>query len=204
MVSQQELHDLFSYDPETGDFFWRHSAKGRRLGRPAGTVDRGYRMIHIAGEYYQAQRLAWIYVYGEVPEGQRVRFDNGDSLDCRITNLRLKRSKKEHNALFRLNNPDANRKAMYKKLYSGMTIEEFEAMSLAQRGACAACLRPETQKKSGKLRWLAVDHDHATGDVRGLLCSRCNTSLGYAQDDPVTLRALADYLEAHAAKKAAA
>lgn len=42
---------------------------------------------------------------------------------------------------------------------------------------------------------LRFDHDHATGDMRGVLCNRCNTLLGFAQDDAVRLRALADYLQ---------
>lgn len=42
---------------------------------------------------------------------------------------------------------------------------------------------------------LCIDHDHATGKVRGVLCSRCNRILGAAKDDPSLLRRLADYLE---------
>lgn len=41
------------------------------------------------------------------------------------------------------------------------------------------------------------DHDHATGDFRGWLCNGCNAALGFARDNPATLRALATYLERH-------
>ncbi len=71
-------------------------------------------------------------------------------------------------------------------------------MFVAQGGVCAICEQPETAQRSGRAKWLAVDHDHGTGAVRGLLCSNCNPMLGYAKDDPALLRAAASYLESHA------
>lgn len=82
----------------------------------------------------------------------------------------------------------------------GLTIEQYEAMFAAQGGVCAICRLPERNRqphrKDGK--WvdpLAIDHDHATGKVRGLLCMLCNTAIGKFGDDPVMLRQAADYLE---------
>lgn len=40
-----------------------------------------------------------------------------------------------------------------------------------------------------------IDHDHATGKARGLLCTKCNLLLGLALESPVTLRSAASYLE---------
>lgn len=74
---------------------------------------------------------------------------------------------------------------------------EYDAMLRAQNFVCAVCQRPETQilRKTGKLKALAVDHDHVTKEVRGLLCTRCNQLLGSAKDDPQILREAADYLD---------
>jgi hypothetical protein len=74
----------------------------------------------------------------------------------------------------------------------GLTPQQYDAMLAAQDGKCAACSDALTPGKATH-----VDHCHATGRVRGILCNGCNTALGHAQDDPSRLRALADYLDAH-------
>jgi hypothetical protein len=72
----------------------------------------------------------------------------------------------------------------------GMTVEQYEAMVAAQDHKCALCRRTPGHR-------LHVDHNHATGAVRQLLCRPCNYALGNAQDDPALLRAMAAYLERH-------
>ena len=62
-----------------------------------------------------------------------------------------------------------------------MTLEEYDEMSEKQRGKCAICGLPETKKNQHGVCRLAVDHDHETGEVRGLLCCRCNTFIGYLE-----------------------
>jgi len=69
-----------------------------------------------------------------------------------------------------------------------------------QNGNCAICKNPETRKHRGKPRNLCVDHCHKTGIVRGLLCSRCNVTIGRLEDDPKLLRSAAEYLEKGEAK----
>ena len=59
----------------------------------------------------------------------------------------------------------------------------------AQDGRCVACRVDLSTTKPN------VDHDHATGKVRGILCWHCNLILGHARDSVLTLRALAEYLE---------
>lgn len=75
----------------------------------------------------------------------------------------------------------------------GLTVADYERMLAAQRGRCAICRR---QDPRGNGRW-HIDHDHVTGQVRGLLCSNCNLALGYLGDDPDVIRAAATYVAKH-------
>lgn len=78
----------------------------------------------------------------------------------------------------------------------GLTITGYEAMLTQQGGVCALCRKAETHKaRDGKVTLLAVDHDHATGSVRALLCHACNVGLGSFLDDPALLHAAAGYVE---------
>jgi hypothetical protein len=79
------------------------------------------------------------------------------------------------------------RKNVFKKVY-GISMAEYEAMFERQGGACAIC------KRTGVT--LCVDHSHLTGEVRGLLCSQCNSAIGFCSDDPAVLQAAAAYLQA--------
>jgi hypothetical protein len=72
----------------------------------------------------------------------------------------------------------------------GITLEEYEQLEEEQNGLCAVCGKPNIRN-----HFLCVDHDHKTKRIRGLLCHRCNRSVGFAQDDPEILRKLADYIE---------
>lgn len=76
-----------------------------------------------------------------------------------------------------------NRKFKY-----GLEHDHYLALLAAQEGRCAIC------RSAPKGKALCVDHDHATGEVRGLLCDRCNVGLGRFGDDPTLLRAAIDYL----------
>lgn len=82
----------------------------------------------------------------------------------------------------------------------GISYLEYEQMLTEQGGVCACCQQPETTTRRGKQLILAVDHCHATGAVRGLLCNNCNQGLGQFKDKPTLLRKAADYLERHAMK----
>lgn len=77
----------------------------------------------------------------------------------------------------------------------GITLEQYQGMAQRQGGLCAICKRPEATKACGVTRELAVDHDHETGAVRGLLCHKCNTLLGSVSDDVSILEAAIAYLE---------
>lgn len=77
----------------------------------------------------------------------------------------------------------------------GISEAEYEQMRQAQGGVCAICHCPELAMRAGKLLPLAIDHNHATGKIRSLLCGRCNRALGLLDDSPERARALAAYIE---------
>jgi formate dehydrogenase maturation protein FdhE len=71
-----------------------------------------------------------------------------------------------------------NRQARVKA--RGLRLDEFEQMKNSQNGMCKICGRmpPHT---------LNIDHDHVTGEVRGLLCVVCNTSLGWYEKNALSI-----------------
>lgn len=71
----------------------------------------------------------------------------------------------------------------------GATTEEIESMFKQQSGKCAIC---GGQSSAG--RRLSIDHDHETGQIRGLLCDKCNRGLGLFGDSPELMREAAAYL----------
>ncbi|MBA2724748.1 MAG: endonuclease VII domain-containing protein [Actinobacteria bacterium] len=73
----------------------------------------------------------------------------------------------------------------------GLTEEMYAALLAVQDNVCAIC---KQQCPSG--RALAIDHDHETKVVRGLLCCNCNHGLGQFKDEPALLQTAIDYLEA--------
>ncbi len=77
----------------------------------------------------------------------------------------------------------------------GLTPEQHATMLRQQGYVCAICKRVNENGKA-----LAVDHDHKTGEVRGLLCFRCNMGLGYFQDSPGLLTHAGQYLLTHTVK----
>lgn len=73
----------------------------------------------------------------------------------------------------------------------GLTEGCYSSMVTAQGGKCKICARPASEERYGLL---SVDHCHTTGAVRGLLCTRCNTSIGGFGDDPAVVLRAAKYL----------
>lgn len=92
----------------------------------------------------------------------------------------------------------AKRRGVLKRSF-GLTPEQYQRMHDEQGGVCAICRRAETMTHfKGKLLDLSVDHDHATGRVRALLCAACNAAIGLLQECPERMRAAADYIERQA------
>lgn len=79
----------------------------------------------------------------------------------------------------------------------GITEAQYEAILDVQGRRCFIC-----QRATGARRRLAVDHDHATGEVRGCLCTPCNRDvLGHLRDDVEALQRAIDYLTNPPARK---
>lgn len=74
----------------------------------------------------------------------------------------------------------------------GFGQEEYDKLVDSQNGLCAICKRPPSK---GRGKRLHVDHDHTTGNIRGLLCGSCNTSLGGFMDDTDLLESAIMYLK---------
>ena len=82
------IKELLDYDKSTGEFTWICKRRGASKKKLAGTKTKiGYTMIMIDGKYYLAHRLAWLYVYGEMPK-LSIDHINGKKDDNRIKNLR--------------------------------------------------------------------------------------------------------------------
>ena len=82
------------------------------------------------------------------------------------------------------------RKQHFREKY-GISIEERDAILKAQNNKCACC---ETNDPGNKYGWV-VDHNHITGQVRGILCHHCNVGLGFVNDDVEKLQKLINYLQ---------
>lgn len=74
---------------------------------------------------------------------------------------------------------DVKRNCYYKRMY-GITLEEYRDMKAIQNNSCAICHTHQDELAYP----LNVDHDHSTEEIRGLLCSFCNTMIGIFDDDP--------------------
>jgi hypothetical protein len=107
-----------------------------------------------------------------------------------------------YNARYYRNNKSKAREHQLRYKF-GITLEEYNQINQSQGGVCAICEGVNTTRTKGTTSGknikmsLAVDHNHKTGKVRGLLCSNCNTSLGSFKDNPALLRKAISYLELH-------
>ena len=85
----------------------------------------------------------------------------------------------------------------------GLDLELIMGHFRAHNGRCDICGElPATRAKSA--RRLSIDHDHVTGEFRGLICRPCNLALGNMLDNPEWLMKAASYLQMHPAASSAA
>jgi len=210
-VAFEVLDSVIAYDPDAGTFTWKKDvSKNVKAGSPAGcfkgtrtSVKTGessrYMYIRYDGYEVPAARVAWLLTHQVWPEGN-IRFEDGDTANFKLDNLTEAKFSKtvvhEGGVKKRVMTKEAQRNYSLKRYY-GMTLDEYQERLLKQNGVCAICEKPEIAIHHGKVRTLSVDHDHATGAVRDLLCSYCNSLLGQAKDDRSVLLAALKYLDKH-------
>jgi hypothetical protein len=154
------------------------------------------------------QKLAWFYVHGEWPKGP-VKSTSDNRADTRIAFLRdssivapgaydhrTKEGRSAYGKAIRQERPDYFRESGMKKSF-GIDMAEYQRMFVEQKGVCAICGKPETMIGHGKVKWLAVDHDHTTGKVRGLLCAHCNQAIGKFEENIEVMESAIRYLKKH-------
>jgi hypothetical protein len=125
------------------------------------------------------------------------RTKDGFGYQCKVCDSEnCKRYYREHvnermhaGKIYREENPETYRKSRYKLRY-GISLDDYNRMSNDQGGVCSICFRSEKRYK-----YLVIDHDHKTGKVRGLICSKCNNALGCVDDNIDTLINMIEYLK---------
>lgn len=112
-----------------------------------------------------------------------------------FTDEQKKAAKKTKNsrdyAKYRAARQASERRRKLERVYK-ITEEDLQRILLSQGGVCGICRRQFGGTKSTKPH---IDHCHATGRVRGVLCGKCNLGIGNFADDPGLLRSAANYLE---------
>lgn len=111
---------------------------------------------------------------------------------CGPTEIKVRRQGKASECMTRVRQqrakvtPEMQLRADLWKDYR-ITLEQRDQLLQDQCGACAICGAIDSQ--------LVVDHDHKTGQVRGLLCKHCNWGIGHLRDDPVRIARAAQYVQ---------
>lgn len=209
----ERIKEIINYDPMTGLFTWKAKTRHNMpsIGKKAGGMRNKYYYIRIDEVDYPAARIAWVIMKGEAPES-RIAFKDGNPQNLKWENLALQfflkgydtkthEGARAYGKAYRAAHPHKERARTLSVF--GIGLHEYEDMLIAQKGCCAICKRRETIKRKDKDMALSVDHDHAAGDVRGLLCTACNKGLGNFEDSEEFLNNAIAYLAAHKKKKAA-
>jgi hypothetical protein len=114
---------------------------------------------------------------------------------CKVTTEWKQKNKATYNSykrLWRVKHKDREWARAIKRNYK-ITEKDYQRMLLEQNNQCAICKCTENIFK-GKSIYFCVDHDHGTGQVRGLLCTACNRGLGLFKDNVEVLKSSVEYL----------
>ena len=137
-------------------------------------------------ERVKEKNYLWYSKHKELKTAQTKRFNK--------KHPEIKRARNKKYAACHREKFDRYRKSFILKKY-GSNLNEYDRLKLEQKNLCFICGRGPDVGKA-----LCIDHDHTRNKVRKLLCSQCNSGLGFYQDSPELLRKAADYLEMNAEK----
>jgi len=133
--------------------------------------------------------------YGKTRTKDKMR---NECKECQKTHSRehwkkIATRESEKKKIYHLNNRKVAHGWHLKSKY-GITLVDYQKMLDLQNGKCAIC---GSDKPKGNYRHFAVDHNHTTGELRGLLCTQCNTGIGLLQDSPDLLLKAAEYIQSY-------
>jgi hypothetical protein len=113
---------------------------------------------------------------------------------CNPCRYAYNREKYKTNPNKRQDKLNGNLKQMY-----GITLEQYNALLVAQGGVCAICKQAETwvDTRTQEVARLRVDHCHVTGKVRALLCSKCNSVIGVLETNLDQIDMYLHYIQYH-------
>lgn len=86
-------------------------------------------------------------------------------------------------------NPDRVKDTILKRDF-GISLEQYNQLLKTQDNSCAICKTNQSQQRI----MMAVDHDHTSNKIRGLLCDLCNRGIGLLKDDPMLLDRASSYI----------
>lgn len=118
----------------------------------------------------------------------------------KITSYRCKECISNYNAAFNLKKHHKQIKIYRLRTRYNIDLQYYDKLFYDQKGVCAICKNTESKirPKDGAPYDLSIDHCHITGNIRGLLCKKCNLMIGNAGDSAINLRNGANYLDNHA------
>ena len=83
----------------------------------------------------------------------------------------------------------------FRRAGSLLTSDQYHQLVHEQRDKCKICNRIDSRVRNGRVYNLVIDHDHATGEFRGVICSNCNIALGLFRDNTEVMQVAIDYLK---------
>lgn len=177
-------------DERVPGFMWKHIA-------PEPNSDCWFWVGHLCGSgnpsYYHkptnkrfmVRRTTYSVAHGGIPTDKKLHVTCGNSVCCNPSHMRLGAHAKQPERL-RL----ASKRFKLRKY--GLSVSEYESMLEKQNGRCAIC---PFEFGTERMAIARIDHCHKTGAVRGLLCGRCNSGLGFFKDTVSRLESAIEYLK---------